>query len=1241
MQTPSIQKISQAILLTVLVLILTTIWSGPAPQAALAQPGDPPAETATPLPTLPVEIEEPVVTVTPPATLEPAVEPTATPLPAEIVEPEPPPVPPQERSLANPTLLFIENVGQFPAATSSEIVRFQVSGQPASLSLTDSALWITLLEPTQPDAQIQGLSESPNANLQAPPSRGLSLKLSFVNANPQPRLEPFQRLDTVISYFKGNDPARWQTNVPVWAGVRYVDLYPGLDLEITSANGQLVQRLVVKEADVSAQATADLSLLNGVRLQIEGAEAAALDGAGGLRLTTALGDVTLPLLQAVTSDGVPLNLSADTPKIQGFEIAAPFSPAPLPVLSAVEGSLSSPAQTAGSSDLIYSTFIGSNIYFDSSEDIAIDSAGSAYLTGRAYTGFPTTPGVFDPSVDGFFNDAFVAKLSPDGSNLVYATLLGGDAYAETGFALAIDGAGNAYVTGYTVSTDFPTTPGAFDHDLSGGHDAFVAKLNSNGTTLLYASFLGGNAEDYGYDIALDGSGQAYLTGFTRSADFPTTPGAFAPNFNGGFSDGYAVKVAADGSALTYATFLGGSADESSHGLTVDSAGSAYLTGYTSSPNFPTTPGAWDTSMALADAFVLKLNPAGSGLVYSTFLGGSQAEGGRAIALDSLGSAYLTGRTDSPDFPTTPDAFDTTYNAYGNDVFVAKLAPDGGGLLYATYLGGNNEEDGRDLAVDAAGSAYVVGFTGANNFPTTPNAYAPTCQGCAPYFEAFVAKLNPNGTGLVYATYLGGSNHDYGYGLAQDGNGYVYVVGETQSSNFPTTPGAWDTTLGGYGNGFVSKLFVGTDTGAPPPPLPAHTCAPGLLDTFTVQNEPRGLALDPTRQRLYVANFGSDSVSVVDTNNDNVLQTIPGVVSANGLAYDPTHNLIWVTNYQANQVTPIQANSDATGFSVLPPLATGARPWGVAYDPVHDLIYVANNLDSSVTVINAASRTVAATLTGSFNQPFHLAANPVTGKVYVGNFGSASVTVLNGPAVSRVVSLYDSSQPYGIAVDELRNIIYVATVGPHRIVAIGPSRGVPDQFLGWAAFNRGLGNPRRPVPLRVLAANPSLGPSGDGGHLWTTTSTGDGSETNQALFIPKGWGGYFHFPWAQNVGQQPGEGLAIDRLTNRVYVASGVGLGTVTVLGDHTAICGSAAPASASEDNNQIKVDFYSAAAQTSYDVTGDGLVNILDLAFLAGRFGSTDSTADLNADGTVDIADLVLIANDYEQSQRVHLPGYH
>ncbi|MEW5957830.1 MAG: SBBP repeat-containing protein [Chloroflexota bacterium] len=1122
----------------------------------------------------------------------------------------PAPTSPPTSAQENTALLFIENVGQFPGADT----RFLANLGRMTLHLAEDGLWLTVLE-SPPDDPFAG-----PADVQPQPGPGLNLKLTFAGANPAPPLEPFAPLDAAISYFVGHDPANWQTGVPVWGGVRYVDLYPGLDLEISGENGRLSLCLVIKDETVAT--------LSQVHLLVEGAEAAALDGAGGLRLSTALGDITLPLLQVLTIDGAPVDLAAVTPEVQDLEIIAPFSSASLLPPAPADAGI------AAAGDLIYSTFIGSNIYFDSSQDITIDEAGYAYLTGRAYTGFPTTPGVFDPTVDGFFNDAFVAKLSPDGSSLVYATLLGGDSYAETGYAIAVDGAGNAYVTGYTASVDFPVTPGAFDDSLGGESDAFVAKIDPSGAALLYATLVGGDNVDHGQGLALDDSGQVYLTGFTRSTDFPATPGALAPGFNGGFSDIFAVKVAADGSSLAYATYIGGGEGEFGYGIALDETGSAYLTGYTNSVNFPTTPGAWDTSLALGDAFVLKLNPAGSSLVYSTFLGGSIGDSGRAIVLDNAGSAYITGRTDSPDFPATPDAFDTSYNGGGNDIFVARLAPDGNGLFYATYLGGNNEEEGRDLAVDAAGSVYVTGFTYAGDFPTTPDAFAPACSGCSPYLEAFVSRLNPNGTALLYGSYLGGGNHDYGYGLAQDGNGYVYLTGETQSADFPTTPGAFDTTLGGYGNGFVTKLFVGADLGPPPSPLPDHSCAPTWLDTFTVQQEPRGLALDPDRQRLYVANFGSDSVSVVDSSNDNVLQTIPGLDSANGLAYDPDHNLIWVTNYLSGQVTPIQANGDATDFTVLPPLAVGAGPWGVAYDPVHHYVYIANSLANSVAVVNADTQTLVTTLSGSFNQPFHLAANPVTGKVYVANSGHNSVTVINGAAVSKVVQLWDSGRAYGLAVDETRHLVYVATVQTNRIVALGPLNGQPDQFLGWASFQRGY-NPNRRVPLRAIAVDPQIGPAYDGGHVWATTSTGDGSEANQTLFIPKGWSSRFHVPFAQTVGDHPTEGLAIDRTTHRVYVTGGTSLGLVSVFGDHATVCGGVAPAAMPDESDEITIDIYTVENLSRSDVNGDGQVDIFDLALAASRYGGSDPTADLNGDAVIDVSDLTIIAGYYGQT----LPG--
>jgi DNA-binding beta-propeller fold protein YncE len=307
----------------------------------------------------------------------------------------------------------------------------------------------------------------------------------------------------------------------------------------------------------------------------------------------------------------------------------------------------------------------------------------------------------------------------------------------------------------------------------------------------------------------------------------------------------------------------------------------------------------------------------------------------------------------------------------------------------------------------------------------------------------------------------------------------------------------------------------------------------------------------------VANNGDSSLSVIDSNSNTVIETVAGVTSANGVAYDPTHNMIWVTNNLSDRVTPIQVNDSATSFTPLTPINVGDEPWGVAYDPIHDYVYVANRSGPSVTVINATSPTVTTTLSGSFSQPSHIAVNPMTGKAYVTNFANHSVTVLDGASVSSVVDLNvgdPSTQPYGVAVDEIRNLVYVATVDSHRVVVIGTLAGNPDRVLGWSTFHRGFGDPARPVPMRVIAVNPNIGPAGNGGHVWTTTSTSYGSEANQALLIPKGWGGYFDYPLPREVGADPSEGIALDRTTNRVYVSSGASPGTVTVLGDDTDPC---------------------------------------------------------------------------------------
>lgn len=374
--------------------------------------------------------------------------------------------------------------------------------------------------------------------------------------------------------------------------------------------------------------------------------------------------------------------------------------------------------------------------------------------------------------------------------LSYSTYLGGSG-GERIHALAVDASGNAYLTGITNATSFPTTTGAYRGSPGGGLDVVVAKLNASGTALVYSTYLGGGSRDWGSAIAVDAAGNAYVTGQTESSNFPTTPGALRTTSGRGGSDAFVLKLNPSGSALIYSTCLGGANDnDSGYGIAVDKDGNAYVAGGTSSRDFPTTPGAFRTTLGggdcgnvifswpCSDAFVSKLNPAGSALVYSTFLGGDKADQGAAIAVDSSGNAYVTGYAASTNFPTTAGAFRTTSGG-AEDAFVVKLNAGGTALVYSTYLGGSASDYGNGIAIDSSGNAYVAGRTYSSNFPTV-NALQNASGGSS---DVFAVKLNPTGA-PVYATYLGGAKGEGGSAIVVDASGNAYITGSADSSNFP-------------------------------------------------------------------------------------------------------------------------------------------------------------------------------------------------------------------------------------------------------------------------------------------------------------------------------------------------------------------------------------------------------------------------------------------------------------------------
>lgn len=399
-------------------------------------------------------------------------------------------------------------------------------------------------------------------------------------------------------------------------------------------------------------------------------------------------------------------------------------------------------------------------------------------------------------------DRQVASAASDASglNLVYSTYLGGSSN-EGSSGIAIDDEGNAYVTGGTYSADFPTQSPYQPYITGVDGNAYVTKLNSAGNGLIYSTYLGGSGDEGCSGIAVDAGGNAYVTGYTLSANFPTQ-GPFQATIGGGYYDAFVTKINNLGSDLIYSTYLGGSGDEGCRGIAVDIEGGTYVTGSTSSADFPTQIPFQGSLGGNHDAFVTKLNSAGSGMDYSSYLGGSGDEAGHGIAVDAGESAFLTGVTSSENFPTV-DPFQAAFGGGTRDAFVTKLNSAGNELIYSTYLGGSGEENydwPSGIAVDSNGSAYVTGNTNSTYFPTQ-NPFQASLGG---NHDAFVTKFSSTGSELTYSTFLGGTNNDFGRGIDVDVAGNAYVIGTTASINFPTQIPIQESNGGNY-DAFITEL----------------------------------------------------------------------------------------------------------------------------------------------------------------------------------------------------------------------------------------------------------------------------------------------------------------------------------------------------------------------------------------------------------------------------------------------------
>jgi hypothetical protein len=748
---------------------------------------------------------------------------------------------------------LVENYGELPlsfAANQGETdgrVRFLSRGPGYSLFLANSEAVLSLGGPAKGRASKSDMSRR-NGGAAPDTNRGAVLRMRLLGSNPAPEATGLEEMPGKSNYFIGDDPNQWRTNVPTYAKVRYADVYPGVDLVYYGNQRQLEYDFVVAPGTDPSAIT--LSLVGADRMQI--------DQTGELVLQTRAGEVRWHKPVVYQEVGgkrqmVDGRFVRKSKRAVGFAVGA-YDPNRKLIIDPV---------------LVYSTYLGGTLS-DYPFGIAVDSAGNAYITGWTNsTDFPTA-GAIQSSFGGSSSDCFVTKLNAAGNALVYSTYLGGTGGDEA-LAIAVDSVGNAYVTGDTASANFPKVS-AFQTTLRGAGNAFVSKLNAAGNALLYSTYFGGSANlELGYGIAVDSAGNAYLVGTTDAANFPTKNALQAAY--GGNHDGFVAKLnttLSGNASLVYSTYLGGANLDYARAIVVDASGNAYVTGVTFSANFPVSAGAFQTALAGGgDAFVTKLNATGNAALYSTYLGGSGAftiDQGLGIAVDASGNAYVTGDTSSTDFPTL-NGFQTTFGGGSANAFVTKLNAAGSALLYSTYLGGNNGAHGAGIAVDAAGYIYVAGSTASSNFPTV-NAIQSTMHS----FDAFVAKLNTTASGsasLLYSSFLGGSAEEDGSGIAVDPSGDVYVTGTTFSTDFPTVNPYQSTLSGGAADAFVTKIHF----------EPAAT-----LDSISVTPANPTIAVGATQQFTAIKTFSDSSTQDV-TNSVTWSSATPGVaaIMAGGLA----------------------------------------------------------------------------------------------------------------------------------------------------------------------------------------------------------------------------------------------------------------------------------------------------------------------------------------------------------------------
>ena len=808
---------------------------------------------------------------------------------------------PKKNRLADLPLSFETNDGQAHAAT-----RFLSRGNGYNLYLTETES-ILVLGKAAAD-QNKNRPGSKRVKRQNLPVAVVKMKLA--DSNKQPRISGLEELKGKSNYFIGNDPAKWRANVSTYAKVKYEEVYPGIDMVYHGDQGNL-------EYDFVVAGGADPG---DIKIQYEGARSLRLNKNGDLLIRVKGGELRQhkPIVYQEV-DGQKVQIAARYVLKRKTE-----------VMFAI-GAFDSSKVLLIDPQLSYSSYLGGT-QDEYAENVVVDGAGNIYVSGMTRsTNFPIANAFQSTHGGGFdFWDAYITKLDPTGSTLIYSTYLGGNG-DEYCYGLAVDGNGSAYISGVTWSGNLPTV-NPFQSSHGGGtEDAFVTKFNPAGSALVYSTYLGGNSAERAHAMTVDTAGNAYVTGYTYSANFPTL-NAFQPAKAGSAEDAYIAKFNPIGS-LIYSSFLGGDGPEIGDAVAVDSSGNAYLTGLTGSTNFPTVNPRQSTLAGQFDAFVTKVNAAGTALVYSTYHGGLDYDNADGIAIDASGNAYVTGAagSGSTNFPIVA-AFQSVAGG-SSDAFVSKFSSSGNSLIFSTYLGGSGIDAGHGIALDSANNVYVTGETTSTNFPR--NIALQTFN--AGSTDGFVTKLDANGATLIFSTYLGGFGNDTPQSIAVNANGDAYVTGRTTSTNFPTAS-PFQSTNSGSGDGFIVKitglnayLIQGHITDALGASLSAVTVALSGSATGSIQTDSAG--------NYTFAAFAGGNYTVTPTKSPYTF--VPASQTFNNLSASQTANFTVATHSISGTVTnagvPVEGvtlvlsgtqstttQTDATGAYSFPSVAKGGN-----------------------------------------------------------------------------------------------------------------------------------------------------------------------------------------------------------------------------------------------------------------------------------------------------------------------------